>query len=443
MRGTMRNQWIFRSIALWCFCAGIVFSACTPINTQKTVVVPTLQSSSTYTDVPFALPSSTLIIAPSPIPNTATATATITPHPMSVIEKRCLQVQDGALPKIDGIVAISKLQSEEASYFLNLQNGEISVFSETFDEKVSPDYTKLLYYDVQSISTQVIDANQKLIANIPDSSEQYLHVEWLNNTNILLDKRGENFPRELPTLVIYNIETKIHQDYNPVLPNFFDFPNEVRWDIYSRIVPHPSLDYLLYPARKATSNPTEVEISVVLWDMIHQREIQKIIAGTYFQPVWSPDGNSFILGAPPRSPRNSSVVFTNTKDTAPFYYGSELLRVDLRGNVERLTYLSKDDISNVNNFTWSPDGQRIAFGHLTGSVHPDTPGVLSILDVESEKIVDYCISGIPKWSADSKYILLTHTKEQFMNEVYIIDIETAQAWLLAENATAIGWMVAP
>ena len=120
--------------------------------------------------------------------------------------------------------------------------------------------------------------------------------------------------------------------------------------------------------------------------------------------------------------------------------------VSQTGEKKRLTYFGTTySAAAYYNVEWSSDGSQIAFMEQIGTIDipfSDAIPQLMVVDVESGDVTNYCVTGSsPIWSADGKYILITQRDEEKQYHVFLIDLQTAQAWEIAQDAYARGWMV--
>jgi Tol biopolymer transport system component len=120
-----------------------------------------------------------------------------------------------------------------------------------------------------------------------------------------------------------------------------------------------------------------------------------------------------------------------------------LFLVSKTGEIKRLTYFSTTDESWQEFYSWSLDGQRIAFLLQSGGYAGTTSGELSVVDVKTKEVTNYCINGSFIWANDGQYIVVTQTDEKIQNHVLLIDLQSATAWKIADEAMAIDWMVTP
>jgi Tol biopolymer transport system component len=188
---------------------------------------------------------------------------------------------------------------------------------------------------------------------------------------------------------------------------------------------------------------------LVLWDIENQHSLASYrIAGDLdTAPRWSLDGKQFAF---------APNLFQKMK--WPVY---EVLVVDRNGNTIQETHLTDyfpwvyiDDLS------WSPDGQRIAFWFSTFREQPglSTHGslFLAVFDVTSGIVTNYCVPGDndaqlggrrksipPIWSPDGKQLIVQSRYSEEHSRVILVDLAIGRAYQIAEDMDPVGWMVSP
>ena len=172
---------------------------------------------------------------------------------------------------------------------------------------------------------------------------------------------------------------------------------------------------------------------MILWDWQNNSKIAHFpyyIKGEPFPPLdyefpiilyllskgWSPNGNEFVHPA-------SQIVDRQllTQDTP-----QELFLMNLKGEVERLTFISELYATvRITDLEWSPDGRYIAFLY---QVDQENIYKLGIYDRESQLVNDYCIENKNLsevvWSPDNKQLIFQSEKQEYpYSETLLIDLE--------------------
>jgi hypothetical protein len=202
------------------------------------------------------------------------------------------------------------------------------------------------------------------------------------------------------------------------------------------LVYDPSLNLIIYPDM---SDPSYI----VLWDIQAKKALAKIEENICFgnRPLWSPDGQRFVVAV----------------DRGEQKWLEDWASVSREGQVEWLThfadYFEKDNIEELDIMlaNWSPDNRRVAFWlrtipDLCSNEKPNQK-YLALLDVDTQQVVNYCISGgdsTPVWSLDGRYIVIQRFNDEGLNQVLLVDLE--QGWAATIAGTDIwprGWLNAP
>jgi len=395
----------------------LVITSCLPATPKDTASLTT----------PFATMTPQAILSPTSIPNTPTPS-------IPRVEQKCAQfVEDSPSSFLDGTIVLRRFkQGEESSpiYFLDLKTNNQVALSRGIDATISPDGNKVAYGDVDLNIVVVADITGILV-QIPSDLEESLNpAGWLDNQRLMLDKYefDSNMKFTSISLVSLDVVTGDKEEWFQEYPNFSPrFYNRITWLPDTDLIINPKFKYLIYPS-------WEDSLPVILWDIDSNREVARIHNGDREStPKWSPDGTRFVIGAPPQI-----TGYKNIDDGLPNKIGNDLFLVSYTGKVERLTYFTVEEKSWQSLYSWSPDGQYIAFLLETGDFGNIDSGDLAIVNVKTGEVTQYCIGGIPIWTSDGRYILLSQTDDNFKSSVYLLDLQSSDTFLIAEDAYAIG-----
>jgi len=368
------------------------------------------------------------------------------------VERRCLQTDQTLMPKLNGRIVLSSEKENETSYLLDLQSGNKIDLGHTKDEVVSPDGSKLAYYDIDLGTIVVADADGKKLKESLNLEKQLTPAHWLDNQRLMINKDLNGLYQFLDSLVILNPLTGEQQEWLPDYPQQ-DSKRFYYWKVRSTLIPNPALTHLIYPIYEDGN-------TIALWNIQSKREVARIYGSDMVNtPWWSPDGTQFVTAALPMFTYGNK-TYTNIDDGMPYIDGSELFLVSITGEIRRLTYFSIREAARQNGYTWSPDGKQIAFWELNPlgdkTTHNWIPELV-IVGVETGDVTNYCRMAAltttrfgfiiwpppPVWSLDNRYLVVNQVDEELHYKVFLVDLQTAHAWQIAENVSAYGWMGEP
>lgn len=342
---------------------------------------------------------------------------------------------------------------EGNAFLLDLETGrKIPLLGKTRDETVSPNGKWVAYYDASQEKIIVADYDGNLILELPSPHRRLEPRYWLDDQHLVLDDWFSldpeyDFKDPYVILITLNPFTGEQKEWWPsdfshsLFPNIFGGPTE--WPAASELMFAPDMTHLAY----SLELPAQRAVAVVLWDMREQKEISRVY--TSYAPIWSPDSGQFAISAIPTD-------LGNFNDGLPYENGSDLYTMDIQGKLRRLTYFSivPRQSTMEEGYTWSPNGRKIAFWMLD-RLHSRSPS-LAVVTVESKALVSYCATDEtlpesqmaaiifpphPIWSPDGQYIAITVLNQDFGRKVLLVELASGKAWKIAENVSAMGWMV--
>jgi Tol biopolymer transport system component len=198
------------------------------------------------------------------------------------------------------------------------------------------------------------------------------------------------------------------------------------WSGIGMISYSPSLTQRMY----ASNEP-----DIVLEDLLtHQKT--SFMATMDSAPEWSPDGKLVLM--------SGALDYTSGSSS------SELLVVNQQGEAQVLTNLNTIGLETYNaNYTWSPDGQKIAFwvhapnhqdyNHVNPAVLDVVSGNVTIFKIESRG------NGLPTliWSPDGRQLLMGlnwREGDQYREKTILVDLEKLWVVEIANGKMAVGWL---
>ena len=346
-------------------------------------------------------------------------------------------------------------QSIPGSYLLDLSSGETKAFptqgmSYMVNGAVSPDRNWFAYEgageDLTSGRQLVIVDSQGVVqktinlSNIKTPASYMVLAEWLENNHMVFTWGEERDTAPIYASTIFvDPFTEESTEYQSNYPNlYYLYPNYLYiWSNYGPTlsVYNTSVDRVLFLSFDG----------VVLWNLTTQQQIrifEDIPENNLTNPVWSPDGQHFIMDQNTASGRNLFLVTKN-------------------GVTQQITFFNGrngfgTNMGDFTDYVWSPDGKSIAFWLMTGIGERagEASYDLAILDLISGEIHNYCIDKFiwrsiePVWSPDGKWLVVPvpngfspGSDSLQRAKTILIDINKNQAYPIAEDAVPLGWMV--
>jgi hypothetical protein len=423
---------------------------------------PSLPFTSTITRTPSRTPTATRTATPTrtptktstPIPSrTPIPTESYTPSPVTIPNQisKCIKMKDSAPPALDGWVVLSghRIQSSGESirgqsYLLNMTSGETIELGATYAESVSPDGHWLAYNDFDQDDMMVTDLAGKKYGDIPAEGGKLKPAYWLDNQRVIInDCRDCVSIFQTGKTLIYNPFTGEKRTWTTNLPKQVSSFLATAWSVTTGMIPDPTLSHVIY-------RRDDDHFPLILWDLLVKKEdVRLYSASDDNTPVWSPDGFRFVTDAPIMGDG-----YTNIDDGFPYQGGEDLILVDKNSKVQRLTYFTVEQDVIEFDYVWSPGGKKIGF--LLGEYSQEIDPRLMVVDVASGEVADLCKAfKLPTYSdfnvllyppdvifsLDERYLVFTDLDRSFRYRVILVDLETADAWQIASNVSAVGWMV--
>ena len=355
------------------------------------------------------------------------------PEEVTSISTRCVSV-DKEFPA--SVHLSGKLVLEGAqSYLLDLKTKSketlpihsVSDRDIVSDLKVSPDGRKLvfMFYRYNQRTGEFQDKHLELVQG--DGVQQEIDswrpdfgtlVRWFGNDWLLFAPDG----RDLGTIILFNPRDGLTKEVPGKFQGMVDLPPVPAW--YQGSNPLPLYDSSLSLAVFLQGNDA---MEFVLWDTKANNLLwKKRVSDPAVQPQWSPSGEKVVFAIP----------------QGPIF---DFYSVDRSGHESRLTNLGANDrFIYIGPFSWSPDGQRIAFWLDARNDQDEFNPGLAVFDIDKGEIVNYCLGKggrMPVWSPDGKQIAITIQPDDSSSPVLVVfDVSTRSAVSVAEKVYPVGWV---
>jgi hypothetical protein len=422
----------------------------TPQNTPLTPssVTPT----ETHSPLPAVLPSASPIL-----PTIQSITATPEdPFYIEGIQQDCLKISPEIPDSVDlpsgELVLQSNTYKTISSYLLDLHTMEKIAIPNMGRKYVTAITTSssgkwTAYTTVNSPDGPIIDHAILIIS--PDGKirqlldkdslpqiGQGLIEQWLDDQRLVIGF-GKDIIQDNYSLIL-NPFTGASQKFQSALPGLFTWLTDNYWGNanISRLIFNPDLSEALYPSTSG----------LVLWDLKLQKPIKQFDNPPTMMvshPVWSPDGQSFIVDLAKFATSQKTQAYTN------------LYLVTKTGEIDQLTTFPKAFPGSFADYSWSPDGKLIAFWLMTGEDQQNYPEYqLAIFDLSTRIATNYCLPAYqwraltpdwsPIWSLDGRWLAIaTGGNQEQVDQTVLVDRINHRAYVVADNVVPTGWMKAP
>lgn len=419
-----------------------ILAACNTIT--PSVATPTVQPTVTVQErLGTSTPKPTQLPTPSPVPS-----PTATPKE----RMDCLDISPNFTfsENSKGVVALAGINPGSSNFLLGMITGEtMALANDRRDTAISPDHQFLVFHSGTKI--KIISGDGKVIKTLPWDPSWREIASWISDDTLLISQKGE----EIDSMVALNPWTGETRALLPDFPRVYQIYPYPHWGsgyATSQTFYTPTLDKVIY-----SPLPNKEYGELVLWNIKNQQEITRWRGSAYYvyPPQWSPTGDKFVINV------QSEI---KTLDSGLDQVKQDLFLVSNDGEFTPLTDFSSNYANvEIGNYSWSPNGQLIAFGvtllpvqyskdyneiHIGDSYRPKDTHRLVILDTVSGEMTNYCIpagSGLyaPVWSPDNNYVLVTDDYDHFSPSkylVFIVDLQNRMASLLEKDVLPLGWL---
>lgn len=313
-----------------------------------------------------------------------------------------------------------------------------------YDFALSPDGKWLAYELFGENNDLVIEPSENLLMNRSQGRiiwrpENPFQIQgWLSNDSIAL--RIYRAPDKFASTLIRNpFKEEGHEFFLEDMPNYLYYQPGMSGAMLfasSNLMPDPTLQRVVYPAIS-----DDLYYMAALWDVKNKKVVTSL--RLFFDwadndPLWSLDGSDFVIMG--IDGKGYEEWFQVTRD----------------GVVKQVTHfgdLLKD--YRFGSSSRSPDGRYLAFTLWNEkSTYEDSTYKYKylILDLKSQSLDGLCIDTGGKsnpektfaWSPDNRYLSITNgTIGKRSAEVILVELEKQEAYNIATDVEAIGWMVKP
>jgi Tol biopolymer transport system component len=353
----------------------------------------------------------------------------------------------------------------QPNLLLNLNSGEkIELNGDA--PMVSPSRDKFANQIVDDNTLQysifIADPNDQKITQVLSKPDWFTASRWFDDQHLLIRTTNETPPYTVELFNPFTGETRA------LIP---DFPGisqkEVDWEFSGPVSYDHSLVYAVY----AFWDSDKAEHEYVLYNISSKTRLATLAGSSHETayifsgriasrdgvsnnpPQWSPDDTSAaVISSAPEKPGAIDEIFAVTKD----------------GEIQRLTYFANSyNTARINNLSWSPDGNSIAFWVSLDPAPYELPQNayqnvnLAVLDTKTLEITIYCLNGdnigetngapstpkflsygvpAPIWSPDGTQLVIENRYADDNSRLLILDIPAGKSFELLKNVVPQGWM---
>jgi len=272
----------------------------------------------------------------------------------------------------------------------------------------------------------VVAANGHERLEIPHQDGWGALSQWLDNEHLIIRR----------TSLISALDSSFTAQFvlNPFTGELFELPQDPTdllvdypipdWQGLGMISYDPTLTRRVYPNE---------QYELVLENLQTHEILSHFLATVWDSiPRWSPDGAMFVI--------------TNDENIGNGQMDFELYSVTYDGQIDKLTNLAAHYSETfIYSYSWSPDGQKIAFWLSTNSENPSHYN-LAVLDMVTREVTLYAdidtSYGRPPiiWSPDGHQLLIGVTSPDSERSI-LVDLDENWAAPVTDGMIPVGWMI--
>ena len=386
--------------------------------------------------------------------NTKSATPQPTKQPDSALSRHgviqnCISVQP-SLPENQRYTGWLVFETHEIksdntiSLYHFDSNKTVDIANHGRSVSVSPDKKSFAFYDWDLQNLEILSASGEKINSLAWEKTWVAISGWLDQQHLILltEPQKDTYPRPMTVLNPFTKESFIlNSDYPDIDKSA---GNILNWQLWGITAYNSLLNRVVYLGTMTVNG--EGGMGYTLYGLPEKIILAQFLVQRFNQlPLWFPDGSKFIVKG-----------------------DGEFIQVSADGKISEVSHMNPDfEYGGATGlvyfsdkyYSWSPDGQHLAFWLVKFSGEYDWQNrepTLAILDTYSGTILDTCISAgynphfsyferDPIWSPDGKSIVVAanYSLEQNSNEVVVVDLEKWEAYKVLENRFPAGWMINP